>query len=600
MKANELVFDNLIDVDPRSGMIKMNNRRMTLMSVEALGLLRRDLVDTLSMDRAKGFLMRYGWACGYRGAENIKQAYTWNSLRDLILAGPVLHTLEGVVTVEADKLVMDDDSLYFTGYWRNSFEVEEHLNHYGMNDSSVCWILVGYASGFLSNVFEKEVIVYEEKCIGKGDDYCYFVGETVDYNNPRHVEDLRYYQTESLISELDRSYNEIQKLNKNIMEAEEVEQQLTGLLLEGKKLTDIVEALSDILDKNILIERNEEIFECAYKNEQDVYFLENESALDAHVNDGKNIEYYHLNANGETLGNLVVISNEPSNQKETMIINRALNICTIQMFHQIQLTQSIWHRKEEFFCDLLSNNLDEQTLSRGSHIFNIDRKSLQRIVAFYIEPEEKREQVVELMHKKDRTLDIFLKGKYIIAIVPESYGNEGKTFANEAFSLIKEKFTSIKVIIGVGRKVDGLNGAKKSFKDASLISDFIQLAYPNDSRISYYEELEPVLIFLKGSDQEELIEFCDNLIGDLIEYDQESSSNLLITLKTYLDNNGNLQKTANDLHLSIAGLRYRIERIEGFCGEDLKSGTGVFKYQLAIGVYFARQIINKRNTLIKN
>nr|WP_083998365.1 XylR N-terminal domain-containing protein [Caryophanon tenue] len=47
MKANKLVFEHVVDVSPRSGMIKLNNKRMVLAATESLGFLRKDLVQTL-------------------------------------------------------------------------------------------------------------------------------------------------------------------------------------------------------------------------------------------------------------------------------------------------------------------------------------------------------------------------------------------------------------------------------------------------------------------------------------------------------------------------------------------------------------------------
>lgn len=82
MKAYQLLFDKLIDINPRTGMIKFNGKRMTLVSVEALGILRRDLVNTLGSARAKGFLMRYGWACGFKDGETIEKMYQWDSKKN--------------------------------------------------------------------------------------------------------------------------------------------------------------------------------------------------------------------------------------------------------------------------------------------------------------------------------------------------------------------------------------------------------------------------------------------------------------------------------------------------------------------------------------
>lgn len=53
LKANKLVFDHVVDINPRTGVIKINNKRMLLAPVDAFGYLRKDLVRVLGMERAK-------------------------------------------------------------------------------------------------------------------------------------------------------------------------------------------------------------------------------------------------------------------------------------------------------------------------------------------------------------------------------------------------------------------------------------------------------------------------------------------------------------------------------------------------------------------
>lgn len=595
MKAHQLLLEDVIEVNPRTGVIKINDKRMVLMSVEALGILRRDLVNTLSMERAKGFLMRYGWACGMKAAEDLEKRYDWESTEELMLAGPAFHTLEGIVTVEPDELKVDQDSLYFTGFWRNSYEVEEHINHYGESDDPVCWTLVGYASGYLTKTFGKQVFVYEDQCRGKGDHHCYFVAKTVDpYDHP--PEDLRYYDADSLLSELDRSYKEIKELNRNIIESENVQKKLTDLLLADKSLSIMVEVVSSFLQKSIIIDywygENEGVF----LNEEDAHLYENwlESPEDF-VDNQKIIETYPIHAKGKDLGDMIVISDKKMNKKEKLIIQRSLTILSIKIFHQFHLMQLQWRKKEDFFKELVSGEKDEDTLQMGNHIFEFDPKEMNRVVTISLKTSDNNERVLEYLNSSYPSLDIFLMHKKIVVILPESKEKDLEGHLTDLQSSIETKFTGSQIYIGVGRRAKGLKTLAKSYQDATCICDFTQLVYPSESCISYFEDLEPVILLLKGTDQEELMEFCRNMVGELVAYDKENQNNLLATLKSYLDNNGNLQQTADHLHLSVAGLRYRLQRIESLCEGDLKSGKGRFKYQLAISIYFAMQVIDHRS-----
>lgn len=595
MKAHQLQFQNLIDINPRTGIIKLHAQRMVLNSTEALGILRRDLVNTLGMERAKGFLMRYGWACGFHDGEAIQKMFRWDSKRELMLSGPSLHTLEGVVTVEVDKLEFDDEQLYYSGYWRNSFEAEEHIRHFGCSESPVCWTLVGYASGFLTYVFGKEVLVKEKFCRGKKDDCCYFVAKTVEHWEEHEQEDLRYYQAKSLVSELDRVYNEICTLNQTILRSQEIHKKLTDLMLEGKSLATLLGYMAEVVKRSVVIEKSTlgEILEASFLS---AHHEEAYRRGKGQKDESPAMDTFPLKANRKQLGNMVVIGDTPLSQQEEMIIERAVSVFTVLLFHQRSIAQSIWKMKEDFFEEILDGKYDENFLKRRAHNLEIHIDSHSHVLVVKGNPKDELENALHYILLKRPRVNAFLKQDAIVIFLPGRYDDrieDVKEFAAELKELLEEKFRSLHFYIGSGREVHSLAGLGRSYQDALGIAQFLQLAYPSDNVVATFEQVEPIVLFLKGADQNELIAFCHRTIGKLINYDQANKANLIRTLKTYLDNNGNLHKTAKELHLSIAGLRYRLAKIEELSGVSLKEGSSSFKLQLAVQIYFTLQLIKE-------
>ncbi|WP_141680961.1 helix-turn-helix domain-containing protein [Caryophanon tenue] len=107
-----------------------------------------------------------------------------------------------------------------------------------------------------------------------------------------------------------------------------------------------------------------------------------------------------------------------------------------------------------------------------------------------------------------------------------------------------------------------------------------------------YEEMQHVLLFLQRADPSQLVSYYETVIGALIDYDQRQDAQLLYTLQIYFEHNGNLNKTAKQLNLSLPGLRYRIEKIESLISVDIKTGDGRFQCQLALQFYYAVQAIH--------
>lgn len=594
MKASQLVLQNLLEVNAKTGIIHLQDKRMILMSVEALGILRSDLVNTLGLERAKGFLMRYGWSCGYRAAESVATSFHWNSLKELLLAGPTMHTLEGVATVIPDFLRIDEDSLEFSGYWENSYEADEHLEKHGISNYGVCWTLQGYASGYLTKVFGKDVIAYEKYCRAKGDDHCYFVAKTVEHCEPEHLKDMRYYQTESLQDVLEDMYLEMERLNEDIIESEQVQNELTELFLEGKEIQDILCEIGKKIGCSLVVDQEKEKIASYYEQTHheenyDVWQLNNEYKR------GKMIYYatFPINSHQIKLGRLVVMSEDELSNRNKLIINRALMVLKILMYHQRKLVESIWKRKEDFFDEIIENKLlDEASIERQAKSlgFKLDEKN--RVLAMKIVPEKKKEQVLHYLKRIYAQNDLFLKNDYIIMIAQKCPYYDIESFSKKLISEVEQNVKGVHIHVGSGRLVHSLKSLSTSYLDATRICDFVQLSYPMGSRQADFQELETIMMFLQGSDQEEMIRFYKKTIGSLVNYDREHKSDFLITLKVFLDNNGNLQQTADELHLSIAGLRYRMDRIESISGVDLKKGSGRFKCQLAIHIYFVLQIIN--------
>lgn len=564
-----------------------NDKRMALMSVEALGFLRRDLVATLSMERAKGFLLRYGWISGNSDGESLVKMHEWSSKKELILAGTSMHTLEGVVTVEPDILEISEDEIYMTGYWRHSFEAQEHIRHFGHSDEGVCWMLIGYATGFLAATFGKEVVIYEQCCVGKKDGYCYFVARTVEHCQPEHRDILRYYEKESLVSEFDRIYHEVKVLNTLMNKSEQVNQQLTDLLLEGKNIHHLLEALTVMVGKSMVIERGgvHKSLEACYVDEGDE-FLYNQWSNHLQRQADERIRLFSIKAKDRMLGRLILISNEPLSMEQEKIIERSLSIFSIQMHTERTIAQSLWSKKIDFFEELLEEQSDTGALvKKAHHIFEIDVEKNNRVIVIKCYPPEQTEEIQLLLQTTYPTHDVFIKKGYIIVILEEPSCIE--THLTNVETFILQHFKYSKMYMGAGRLSTSIEGIGESYCDAFHICDFLCHAYPGKSKFTIYENLDPIMLFLRNTEPKQLIAFHQKILGKLMTYDEENEGSLVQTLRSYLENNGNVNCTAKELNLSIPGFRYRLEKIESLLDIDLKTGNGRFQCQMAMQVHYA-------------
>lgn len=594
MKANRLVFQNAIDVNPRTGIIKFNNKRMVLESVEALGFLRRDIVKTLGMERAKGFLLRYGWACGKNAGSAIEGMLNWKGLHELMEAGAAAHTLAGNVTVEIDELTISEDCFFMKGSWHNSYEAEQHVRYFGFSDEGVCWTLVGYVAGFIDKVYNKKVVVYEECCKGKKDNHCTFIARTVEHATDEQLEILRYFQEESIVSELDRIYTELKSINHSILHSNQVHQKLTNCLLEGQSLNEILTILSDELSCSVVIETNKLNKPLAkhFINEQDQYCYER-FLFRKKLSSKEVVNTYEIMAMQSVLGRIIVISKKKLSREKEMIIEGSLSVFAIYINTQRQIAQSRWRKKAEFIDEIIDDKADtDRMIKKGKHLFDIDVERNIRIAIIKSDPEI-MESVHSFVENNYVLIESFIKNNFVVMMLSEKYVENKNiiTLFDEILQKLQVRFKNHTFFIAVGPRAETIRGLGESYNEALLICNFL-LNAQTKSQYAIYENYQHIMLFLKATEPKELITFYESMLGKLVQYDLDNNSNLVYTLKMFLDNNGNVKKTAQLLNLSIPGFRYRMDKIESLVPEDIKQGDGRFQCHLAIMIHYALKSLN--------
>jgi len=171
-----LQLAEVLDFRPDKGVIRLHDQRVVILSAAAMGLLRKELIDTFGDDVARRLLLRFGYADGYHDAVNMRSRSEWNDPLDGLRAGAVLHTLEGIVRADIVRLEAKDGRLDAEYAWRDSYEAQQHVHHYGVSPDAVCWSLVGYASGYASACLGQEVYFREATCVGQGAKRCRVIG----------------------------------------------------------------------------------------------------------------------------------------------------------------------------------------------------------------------------------------------------------------------------------------------------------------------------------------------------------------------------------------------------------------------------------------
>ena len=168
--------------DAREGRIWLNGQRMLLVHNSAMGVHRRELIESLGVARARGLITRIGYHSGAHDAELARSLRQPGQAMHAMHVGPQLHMLEGVARVESPHLEFDEERGHFYGefHWHGSAEAEAHVRVYGIGSAVACWQQIGYASGFVSRFMGRPVLFKEMQCCAQGAPHCVIIGRPAE------------------------------------------------------------------------------------------------------------------------------------------------------------------------------------------------------------------------------------------------------------------------------------------------------------------------------------------------------------------------------------------------------------------------------------
>jgi DNA-binding NtrC family response regulator len=262
MRAQDLDLRELLEFPPKGGVIRFAGDRAVLLNTFALGLLRRELVETLGAVTARGILTRFGYAHGWRTAETLKNTFDWDSDLELQLAGGRLHQLQGFLLYEPVPRAPGEAPRHWAqSVWHDSYEAEEHLRQLGPSTEPVCWTLCGFASGYLSFCQGHHIYCIEERCRAKGDASCLMAGRTAEDWGEGMKGELAFFGRECLddtlrhVTDLLKMTERRLTLRRRELARVHVEERETGIVAQSEQMQRVLDEARRVarVDSTVLL-----------------------------------------------------------------------------------------------------------------------------------------------------------------------------------------------------------------------------------------------------------------------------------------------------------------------------------------------------------
>ncbi len=157
-------------------------------------------------------------------------------------------------------------------------------------------------------------------------------------------------------------------------------------------------------------------------------------------------------------------------------------------------------------------------------------------------------------------------GTEVYALAPADVDRPADV-ARKALRALEPGLGSTRLLVGISSPtgVAGLRGAVEEASHARRLGE----ARPGRTCVVAGEEIALHQLLLAGVPEELRSSVRRRLLGAVLDYDAEHGTDLVGTLRTFLDGSGSWTTAAAELHVHVNTLRYRIGRVEELLGVDL-------------------------------
>jgi purine catabolism regulator len=173
-------------------------------------------------------------------------------------------------------------------------------------------------------------------------------------------------------------------------------------------------------------------------------------------------------------------------------------------------------------------------------------------------------------------------------LLPVGGGDDGLFAAAEGVRARVSSEVGFEVPAGAGRAMD-VAAARRSFHEARCALEARELGATAGGNggssaplLATFRDLGSFELLLSLQDDDALRLFCDSILGPIEEGEGAYGGELMRSLETFIECNGQWERAARQLYCHRHTLRYRIRRIEELTGRSLDSARDRIEFWLAL------------------
>lgn len=299
----------------------------------------------------------------------------------------------------------------------------------------------------------------------------------------------------------------------------------------------------------------------------------------------------------------------------------AVENAIIALQYEFARTFAVSELEKKFQNDILHNilsgnieSIDE--LKKSSNLLDVNIDGYYRVLVFGVTNEgSSRKDINEKIHHTDLLEETIIQRipnskvhrdlDKIVVVMEVNYDSSQIEYREELKDILKriqafmaDQNKYLKVKAGVGRIVKGIIHLPETYKEANDAFLFVDIAGDivgeGATQMMLFSDLGIFKLLCQLDDPAMLMEYVPETLGKLYDYKKPQRDDLIMTLRTYLDKNQNLSKTAQDLYVHYKTAAYRIEKITKITGIDFDNANEVLAVRIGLVVHRMIENYNKR------
>lgn len=283
---------------------------------------------------------------------------------------------------------------------------------------------------------------------------------------------------------------------------------------------------------------------------------------------------------------------EPDMEYALQLIGKVAIVCSLVFLHEKTKIDATEHMKGLFLKEIITGQFtSEDEIIAKAGLFQFDLRQPYYICFLGYQYDENNFQSEDIFSREiiqcikffnqqqNAQMLINHEGHHIYLIVNKHFNNnqEKQQYFSLLINYLSTHFPGSHFYMGISRRKNTVLKAQDAYKEAMVAKRIIT----SHNQVIFYESLGMIGTLLNQQNEHEVRKMAKSLLSNL-DYNNQKDHDMVKTLYFFLVNGGNLEKTAEELSLSISGLRYRVQKMEELLQKDIRNPVNSCQLLMAI------------------